>query len=81
MIQDNGEPNLLFESTVADIFKKFDIVISHTIDFKEFKAFCDIIGKKITEIEFKSSILANYNSTDDSITLKGFTEWFIDQVK
>jgi hypothetical protein len=78
LIQDNGEANLLFESSVADIFRKFDLVISHTIDYKEFKGFCDIIGKKITEIEFKNNILANYNSSEDGITLKGFTEWFID---
>ena len=37
---------------LGDIFKKFDLVISNTIDFKEFKALYEIIGKKITEVEY-----------------------------
>jgi hypothetical protein len=44
----------MFLSTIHDIFRKFDLVISNTIDFKEFSGFYEIIGKKITEIEFKS---------------------------
>jgi hypothetical protein len=51
---EEGQPSQLFESTVADIFRKFDLVISNTIDFKEFKGFYEIIGKRITELEFKS---------------------------
>ncbi len=53
LINDKGEPNELFLSTIGDIFRKFDLVISNTIDFKEFKGIYDIIGKKITELEFK----------------------------
>lgn len=62
----------LFKSTVSDIFKKFDLVISNTIDFKEFKGFFDIIGKKMTELEFKNQILSNFNSNEDGITQFGF---------
>lgn len=32
----NGQLTPMFESTITDIFKKFDLVISNTIDFKEF---------------------------------------------
>ena len=52
LIDDNGNPSDLFVSTIGDIFKKFDLVISNTIDFKEFKALYEIIGKKITEVEY-----------------------------
>jgi hypothetical protein len=52
LLNENCEPSELFLSTIADIFRKFDLVISNTIDFKEFKALYDIIGKKITEPEY-----------------------------
>lgn len=53
LLNDKNEPSEAYLSTIADIFRKFDLVISNTIDFKEFKGLCDIIGKKITELEFK----------------------------
>lgn len=36
LLNEQGEPNELLDSTIDDIFKKFDLVISNTIDFKEF---------------------------------------------
>lgn len=54
LLQADGTPVELLESTITDIFKKFDLVISNTIDYKEFVGLYEIIGKKITEIEFKS---------------------------
>lgn len=58
LVNDNGQASDIFDSTVADIFRKFDLIISNTIDFKEMKGLYDIIGKKITEIEFKQNILS-----------------------
>ena len=57
------------------------MVISNTIDFKEFKGLYDIIGKKITELEFKTNILSSYCSSEGGLTEKGFKQWFVDQVK
>ena len=70
-----------FKSTLIDIFKKFDLIITNTIDFKEFTGFYEILGKKITEPEFKSQILEKYCCYNDGLTMKGFMDWFIDQVK
>lgn len=44
LIDSKGEMNILFESTISDIFNKFDLVVNNTIDFKEFKGFTEIIG-------------------------------------
>jgi len=52
-MNEDGTPNDIFISTICDIFRKFDLIISNTIDFTEFKGFFDIIGKKISETEFK----------------------------
>lgn len=76
LLDENGIMTPIFKSTVSDIFKKFDLVISNTIDFKEFKGFYDIIGKKITELEFNQQILGIYNSNEEGITLFGFQQWF-----
>jgi hypothetical protein len=52
-------------------------VISHTIDFKEFKAFLDILGKPLKdELQFKEQILSKFNSNDTGITLRGFKDWW-----
>ena len=49
----DGKMNAYLDSTVEDIFRKFDLVINNIMDVKEFKALLDIIGKKISEVEFK----------------------------
>ena len=36
LFEEDGSTNSLFDSTIIDIFKKFDLVISNTMDFKEF---------------------------------------------
>jgi len=53
LLDEKGMPTDIFASTIKDIFRKFDLVISNTIDYKEFKALYEIIGKKISEAEFK----------------------------
>lgn len=67
----------LFEATLNDIFAKFDLVISNTIDFKEFKGFLYTLGKTLaSEISFKDEVLSKFNSTDAGLTLKGFKQWW-----
>jgi hypothetical protein len=79
LIDSEGNPSDLFKSTVHDIFRKFDLVISNTVDFKEFKGFFDIIGKKLqTELEF-NQILSQYSSNNGGLTITGFTDWWIKQ--
>lgn len=45
MIDSQGNFHPLLASTISDIFRKFDMSSNHLIEFKEFKAFYDIIGK------------------------------------
>jgi len=52
----------LFESTVEDIFKKFDMLMNKELGYCEFKGFCDCVAKVMTENEF-SVILERYSST------------------
>ena len=67
----------IVSSVISDIFKKFDINGNNTIDFKEFKAFLEIIGKQLKdETAFKESVLVKYNSHDIGITLRGFNDWW-----
>jgi hypothetical protein len=63
LIDTKGEMNVVFESTLADIFKKFDLVVNNTIDFKEFKGFSDILSVPLkNEEEFKKEVLGKFNS-------------------
>jgi hypothetical protein len=73
--------NILFESTISDIFNKFDLVVNNTIDFKEFKGFTEIIGIALKdEAEFKNTILARFNSHEGALTLRGFKDWWKQQL-
>jgi hypothetical protein len=79
LMDSQGQFHPLFVSTIADIFNKFDLVISHSIDFKEIKAFLEIIGKPAPKDEpaFKAEISSKFNSTPEGgLTLRGFKDWW-----
>jgi len=72
-----GDFHPMFSSTITDIFNKFDLVGHHTIDFGEFKGFLEIIGMTVRNVkEFKETILSKYCSNEEGITLRGFKEWW-----
>ena len=54
--------SMLFESTVADIFRKFDMLLRRELGFSEFKGFCECVGRHITEAQF-NGLLARFSST------------------
>lgn len=81
LMDTQGNLNPIFNSTITDIFNKFDLIVSNTIDFKEFKGFLEIFGKSIKdENEFKTSILSKYNSHEGALTLRGFRDWWKQQL-
>ena len=65
-------------STITDIFNKFDLVVSNSIDFKELKGFFEVIGKAPPkdDADFKATITSRFNSYEGSLTLRGFKEWW-----
>jgi len=71
-----------FAATLRDIFNKFDLVISNTIECKEFMGFTQIVGKTTVkdEASFKALVLDKYNSNDQGLTLKGFLQWWKAQI-
>ena len=54
--------SMLFESTVADIFRKFDMLLNRELGYSEFCGFCECVGRPTTEAEF-SSLLSHFSST------------------
>jgi len=38
----------LFETTIEDIFNKYDMNMNKVLGYKEFKGFCDCIGKRLS---------------------------------
>mmetsp|Transcript_9454 Transcript_9454/g.12854 ORF Transcript_9454/g.12854 Transcript_9454/m.12854 type:complete len:130 (-) Transcript_9454:541-930(-) len=57
-----SQMSMLFESTVADIFRKFDMLLRRELGFSEFKGFCECVGRPITESQF-NQILSRFSST------------------
>ena len=53
----HGNFHPLLTSTITDIFNKFDLVISNSIDFKEFKIFLEIVGQHLADpAQFKDHL-------------------------
>ena len=53
---------MLFESTVADIFRKFDMLLNRELGYSEFRGFCECVERLTSEAEF-NSILSRFSST------------------
>lgn len=82
LITAEGHLTEIFESTISDIFKKFDLVITGTLDHKEFSDFLKVIGEpSINEIQYMDQVLAKCNSTTSGMTALGFKEWWISQLE
>jgi len=71
-----GTYHELFESTVAEIFRKFDMLLNRELSFTEFRGFYECIGKNLTEAEFKNEILNKYCSSSKGVTYRGFLEFW-----
>lgn len=80
MLSKNGKFHELVESTITDIFRKFDMLLNRELSYVEFKGFYDCLQKTITEKEFKTNILEKYASTSKGLSLRGFLDFFRDNV-
>jgi calpain-15 len=76
-----GNLSELMNLTVADIFRKFDMLLNRELNYAEFKGFYDCISKAISETEFRLQILKKYASTDRGLSLRGFKDFFRDTIK
>lgn len=83
LLEEDGSFSKIFESTLVDIFKKFDLIITSSLDFKEFNDFLTVIGKQKlpSELEFKNQILSKFTSDERVITLQGFKEWWKNEIE
>jgi hypothetical protein len=81
MLDKNGKLHELVESTIYDIFRKFDLLLAQELTFNEFQALYEMLDKKITQKEFEVNILNKYASTNTGITLQGFIDFFKDIIK
>ncbi|CAI2386182.1 unnamed protein product [Moneuplotes crassus] len=73
--------NDIFESTLNDIFRKFDMLLNRELSYTEFRGFYECLGKNLSEAEFRSEILEKYCSSNRGITLRGFKEFWRDSIK
>jgi len=80
MLEKSGKLNELVESTVIDIFRKFDMLLNRELSYIEFKGFFECLNKNISEKEFKTQILDRYTSSNRGITQRGFINFFKDAI-
>ena len=74
---ENGVMNKFLVSTIKDIFRKHDMVISEDLSLHEFRGMLQPSGRGITDYDFET-ILRKYPSTDQGITVEGLIEYFKD---
>ncbi|OMJ86345.1 hypothetical protein SteCoe_12132 [Stentor coeruleus] len=81
LLTSKGELTDIAESTIHDIFRKFDMLLNRELSYTEFKGFYECINRSLTEIEYKQKVLKRYCSTENGLSLKGFKDFFIDNIK
>lgn len=81
LLTTKGELTDIADSTVQDIFRKFDMLLNRELSFTEFKGFYECINRSLTEIEYKQKVLKRYCSTENGLSLKGFKDFFIENIK
>lgn len=80
MLDKNKRLNELVHSTIIDIFRKYDMLLTRELTYVEFKGFYECLNKSISQQEFETQILNNYSSTQRGLTLAGFIEFFKDAI-
>jgi calpain-15 len=81
LLRSTGQLHEQAESTIKDIFRKFDMLLNRELSFVEFKGFFECINKQLTEKEFKMNILDKYASTERGITCHGFLEFWKNSIR
>ena len=72
----------LLDTTLNEVFRKFDMLMNKELTFCEFKGFCECIGRSnLTEKEFLNDILPKFHSTSRGLTSQGFKEFFKQQIQ
>jgi calpain-15 len=57
------------------------MLLNRELSYTEFKGFYECINRSLTEIEYKQKVLKRYCSTENGLSLKGFKDFFIDNIK
>ncbi|CAG9329557.1 unnamed protein product [Blepharisma stoltei] len=81
LLNSKGELTDLAESTINDIFRKFDMLLNRELSYTEFKGFYECINRTISEVEYRQKVLKKYSSTENGLSLKGFKDFFIENIK
>lgn len=77
LMTEEGDLHPLFQSTIKDIFRRFDTDISQELGFEEFAALAARLGQHIDIQTFSEVIRNKYTSTEQGVTLQGLYELFI----
>lgn len=73
--------NELFELTLNEIFRKFDMLLNRELSYTEFRGFYECLGKNLSESEFRKDILEKYCSSNRGITQRGFKEFWRESIR
>lgn len=80
-INKNDELHDFVHSTIIDIFRKFDMLMTRELTYIEFKGFYECLDKHISQKDFEMHLLSKYQSTQKGLTLRGFIDFFKQQIK
>ena len=79
LLNSDGNLTALFESTLKDIFNKFET--DKVIKFEKFRKIFEAFGKNITEAEFKQKVLKKFLNKDEGLPFFSFKNFFLEQTK
>ena len=75
-VTEEGVLHPTIQSTVRDVFRRFDMDMNQVLGPQEFISFAHRLGQSISEADFWRVICNKYTSTEQGITLQGLYELF-----
>lgn len=81
LLTESGDMHPIFQSTIRDLFRRFDMDMSQDLDSNEFLQLTSRLGFTLQVDHFVEVILNKYTSTKRGVTLQGLYEMFITGVE
>ena len=81
LLTETGDMHPIFQSTIRDLFRRFDMDMSQDLDSSEFLQLTSRLGFSMPMDQFVEVILNKYTSTTRGVTLDGLYEMFITGVE
>ncbi|CAG9320530.1 unnamed protein product [Blepharisma stoltei] len=77
LLTETDDLHPIFQSTIKDIFRRFDSDMDGILSARDFIGLAARIGQRLSEAQFYNAICQKYTSTERGVSLQGLYELFL----